>query len=108
MFKEGNYSKEVTQGENVTFHCHADGNPTPKIQWNYIDAGNVRVTTGGHQTNISITGATSTNAGVYICVASNSVGHVTRSVTLIMKGITIDYVQNSEVVTDVKVAIHSL
>ncbi|XP_045888252.1 hemicentin-1-like isoform X1 [Micropterus dolomieu] len=89
VFKEGNYSKEVTQGENVTFHCHADGNPTPKIHWNYIDAGNARVTTGGHQTNISITGATSTNAGVYICVASNSVGHVTRSVTLIMKGQTI-------------------
>ncbi|KAL7378506.1 hypothetical protein ABVT39_014849 [Epinephelus coioides] len=41
---------------------------------------------GGARRSIVITRATSTNAGVYICVATNKVGNVTRSVNLTMKG----------------------
>ncbi|XP_039971660.1 intercellular adhesion molecule 5 [Xiphias gladius] len=84
-FKEGNYSKEVSQGENVTFDCSAEGNPAPVILWNYTSAVNVDETTGRRQRSVSVTGATSTNAGVYICVATNKVGSVSRSVTLMMK-----------------------
>lgn len=110
MLKEGDFSKEVTLGENVTFACSAEGNPPPKIQWIYPLAVNVKTTLGGRHNTISITEATSTNAGVYICVATNEVGNATRSVTLMMKGI-IEYVLyiygnvNSKVVTDVDVAI---
>lgn len=85
---------EVTEGANVTFQCGAEGNPTPTIRWNHTSAGNVWVTTGGHQTNISFRGATSTNAGVYNCVATNKVGSVTRSATLMMKGIIIGYAEH--------------
>lgn len=90
VFKEGNYDKEVTTGANVTFECSAEGNPPPMIRWNYISAENVWMTTRGRQTNISVIEATSTNAGVYNCVATNKVGSVTRSVTLRVKGIIID------------------
>ncbi|XP_023257187.1 hemicentin-2-like [Seriola lalandi dorsalis] len=87
-FKEANESKEVTLGQNVTVDCSAEGNPGPVIQWNYTHAVNVRETTWGRQATINITGATSTNAGVYICVATNEVGSVSRYVTLAMKGKT--------------------
>uniref|UniRef100_A0A3Q3X025 Ig-like domain-containing protein n=1 Tax=Mola mola TaxID=94237 RepID=A0A3Q3X025_MOLML len=75
----------VTPGQNITFECSAEGNPSPDIRWSYTSAGNVMETTGGLQRSISVTGATSTNAGVYVCVAVNKVGRVSRSVTLIMK-----------------------
>ncbi|XP_067426373.1 intercellular adhesion molecule 5 [Thunnus thynnus] len=77
--------KEVTGGGNVTFGCSAEGNPSPGIVWNYTSAGNEEETTWGRQKNINIIGATSTNAGVYNCTATNSVGSVTRSVRLRVK-----------------------
>lgn len=85
-FKEGNHTKEVSQEEDVTFHCSAEGNPPPKIRWIYTSAENVQIATGGHQSNISITKATSTNDGVYQCFAENEVGNATRHVKLIVKG----------------------
>ncbi|XP_035511008.1 intercellular adhesion molecule 5 [Morone saxatilis] len=85
VFKEENYTVEVTVDGNVTFECHAEGNPAPEIRWKYTSADNVMETTGGRQKNITVTGATSTNAGVYICVATNKVGSVARSVTLVIK-----------------------
>lgn len=112
VFKEGTDNKEVNLGENVTIDCSAEGNPVPKILLNYSSAVNVKETIRGRQKGISITGATSTNAGVYSCDAINEVGRVTRYVTLTMKGIIIDYVQNiygnvySEVVTDADVVLY--
>lgn len=94
MLKEENETKVVTPGENVTLHCSAEGNPDPEIVWKYDSVVNVRETTGGRQRNVSVTGATSTNAGVYSCIATNKVGSVSRSVTLIMKGTIIDSVQS--------------
>ncbi|XP_019949996.1 vascular cell adhesion protein 1 [Paralichthys olivaceus] len=85
-FKRGNDTQEVTPGENVTLACSAEGKPVPEIQWNFNANKNVRETTGGRQKNVSITGATSTNDGVYICVATNNVGSVSRFVTLKIKG----------------------
>ncbi|KAJ4920202.1 hypothetical protein JOQ06_014277 [Pogonophryne albipinna] len=90
---EGTYSKVVNLDGNVTLDCSAEGNPLPVLHWNYTTAENVRETTRGHQKSLTITGATSTNAGFYICVAMNNVGEVTSTVTLKMKGIIIDYVQ---------------
>ncbi|KAM9843449.1 vascular cell adhesion protein 1 isoform 2-T2 [Aulostomus maculatus] len=86
VFKEGNLDKEMAPGENVTLDCSAEGNPAPVMAWKYTPAENIRETTRGSQENIIIiTGATSTNAGVYECVAKNKVGVVSRSITLIMK-----------------------
>lgn len=95
VFKRDNYTEEVNPGENVTFECCAEGNPPPEILWHYTSEVNVMETTGGRQRIISITRAMSTNAGVYVCVATNKVGRVTRSATLMMKGIIIESVQST-------------
>ncbi|PWA17623.1 hypothetical protein CCH79_00008171, partial [Gambusia affinis] len=71
-----------------------DGNPKPEIQCNYSLAKNVRASTVGRQKIITITGATSTNAGRYICVATNKVGKVTRGTTLLLKDKSTDLSQH--------------
>lgn len=85
----------MSPGENVSLECYAEGNPAPEIHWEYKSEVNVKETTVGRQKNISITTATSTNSGVYVCVATNEIGSVNRSVTLMMKGIIIDNVQSA-------------
>ncbi|KAL3986906.1 WD repeat-containing protein 60 [Sarotherodon galilaeus] len=87
-FKEGNESKEVLQGEDVTLSCSADSNPPSNIRWIYTAAVNSNVTTEGRQKIITITRATSTNAGFYVCVAENKVGRNTRFITLMITGNT--------------------
>uniref|UniRef100_A0A669CV93 Ig-like domain-containing protein n=1 Tax=Oreochromis niloticus TaxID=8128 RepID=A0A669CV93_ORENI len=62
--------------------CNADSNPPSNIRWIYTAAENSNVTTEGHQKIISITKATSTNGGYYICVAENKAGRNTRFVRL--------------------------
>lgn len=88
MFNLESYTQEVYPGEDVNLDCSAEGNPPPEISWEYAPADNVKVA-GGRLKSISIKGATSTNAGVYVCVAKSEAGRVTRSVTLLMKGATI-------------------
>lgn len=89
VFDLGNYSQEFRPGENVTLECSAEGNPPPDVYWEYSPAVNALITTGGRQKSIRIPGATSTNAGVYICVAKSKAGRSARSVSLLMKGATI-------------------
>lgn len=75
-----------TAGDNVTLNCSAEGKPAPTLQWNCTRARNVEETTRGSLQTVRITGATFDNAGVYICVATNKIGSVSREVTLTMKG----------------------
>lgn len=89
VFNLESYTQVVYRGENVTLECSAEGNPPPEIYWEYAPAANAIVTAGGRHKYIRITGATSTNAGVYLCVAKSKAGRVTRSITLSMKGVTI-------------------
>ncbi|XP_041813424.1 intercellular adhesion molecule 5 isoform X2 [Chelmon rostratus] len=86
LISGGDVTMGVTPGQNVTFNCTVEGNPPPLISWQYTPAVNVMETTGGRHNTISITGATSTNDGVYNCVATNEVGSVTRSFSLIVQG----------------------
>ncbi|KAM7387121.1 hypothetical protein PAMA_009646 [Pampus argenteus] len=87
VFKDSDYNMTViiAMGENVTFACSAEGNPSPEIAWTYKPAVNVLEDTWGRQKNISITKATSTNIGVYSCTATNKVGSVRRFITTTMK-----------------------
>lgn len=73
----------------MTLNCSAEGNPPPETYWQYTSAANVMETTGGRQKDITITGATSSNAGSYVCVATNRVGTARRAVSLMMNGIYI-------------------
>ncbi|XP_033827091.1 intercellular adhesion molecule 5 [Periophthalmus magnuspinnatus] len=76
-------TREINTGENFTLNCSANGNPLPKLHWEYPVAANVNETT---RERLSITEATSTNAGLYICRATNEVGSATKTVTLHIKG----------------------
>uniref|UniRef100_A0A8C8DL68 Ig-like domain-containing protein n=1 Tax=Oryzias sinensis TaxID=183150 RepID=A0A8C8DL68_9TELE len=82
----GNTSEEIIPGQNMTLDCSAEGNPEPETHWNYTSAENLHMATVGRHKIMTITRATSTNAGHYICVASNKLGRVTRSVLLIEMG----------------------
>ncbi|MEQ2205744.1 hypothetical protein XENOCAPTIV_012242 [Xenoophorus captivus] len=93
-FTESDTTVGFTADGNVSLVCNADGNPEPEIKWtHYQPADNVRETTVGRQKIITITRATSTNAGHYICVATNKAGNVTRSVILVKRGIILGLAQ---------------
>ncbi|XP_028978868.2 intercellular adhesion molecule 5 isoform X2 [Esox lucius] len=79
----------VRAGSDVSLGCSAQGNPLPEVKWNYTVADNVNLTNDGHQRTVRITRATSTNAGIYICTATNRVGRDTRETTVTIS--TIDY-----------------
>lgn len=82
-FSEEATQSAVNQGGNVTLECSADGNPRPELRWNkYPPATNVDITSRGSQSYIHVTEATSSNAGLYGCTATNEVGSVSRNVTL--------------------------
>lgn len=82
-FLEEATQRELNQGGNLTLECSADGNPAPALHWNkYPHAENVAVTYRGSQSYIHITEATSSNAGLYSCNATNKVGSVSKNVTL--------------------------
>ncbi|KAM9473887.1 vascular cell adhesion protein 1-like isoform 2-T2 [Salvelinus alpinus] len=85
-FLLGNDTVEVSAGSDVSLNCSAEGNPPPEMKWNYTAAHNVKLSTEGGQRTIRITTATSTNAGIYICTATNRVGTATRTTTVTMKG----------------------
>ena len=68
-----------TEGENVTFTCDADGNPTPTFSW--TKDGSVvnttsRITFNADKKQLSITNVDRGDSGKYICVAMNDVNEV--------------------------------
>ncbi|CDQ81101.1 unnamed protein product [Oncorhynchus mykiss] len=75
----------VSADSNVSLNCSAEGNPSPEMKWNYTAARNVKLSTEGRQRTIRITTATSTNAGIYICTATNRVGTATKTTTVTLK-----------------------
>ncbi|CAG5897930.1 unnamed protein product [Menidia menidia] len=87
-FTGGNVTKEFVQSGNVTLNCSAEGNPSPVIHWLCPTHTNVQMSTVGRYNIITVTQATSSNAGVYGCVATNKVGNVTRFFSLVEKGKT--------------------
>ncbi|XP_057673068.1 uncharacterized protein LOC130904364 [Corythoichthys intestinalis] len=82
---EDKSSFEFSPGDNLTIKCSCDGNPAPNVSWEHVHATNVRLT-GGRQELLKIIEAASTNVGVYNCTATNMLGSVSKSITLIMKG----------------------
>jgi hypothetical protein len=68
-------AQSIASGSTVVFSASATGVPAPTYQWQL----NGTPLAGETAPRIVIYGATSANAGVYTCVASNSAGSATSS-----------------------------
>ncbi|KAM4597932.1 hemicentin-2 [Polymixia lowei] len=68
----------VAEGDNVSLHCDAKGNPPPKLQWS-SDSGPAHwLNTMENQSDVNITRVhTSTT---YNCTATNSLGTITKQI----------------------------
>ncbi|XP_035253453.1 hemicentin-1-like isoform X2 [Anguilla anguilla] len=72
----------VTQGDEVILECLAEGNPSPVLTWETTAAEIPQVSTRRRQSNAIISRATSSNAGVYTCNATNDQGMSSKTVTV--------------------------
>ncbi|XP_058863202.1 intercellular adhesion molecule 5 isoform X2 [Acipenser ruthenus] len=79
-------SVPVLKGDSVVFNCTADGIPAPTYTWKHPEADNVNITTKDSVSTVTITGASSSNHGVYECHAWNIHGNSTRKVTVEVTG----------------------
>ncbi|KAK6468929.1 titin-like, partial [Huso huso] len=79
-------SVSVLKGDSVVFNCTADGIPAPTYRWKHPEADNVKITTKDSVSTVTITGASSSNHGVYECQAWNIHGNSTRKVTVEVTG----------------------
>ena len=68
----------VNEGQTVTATCTAQGSPTITYTW-FKDNTNSQLSTGSI---LQITSSTRTDAGTYLCRASNAYGNADAAVTL--------------------------
>lgn len=71
-------SRSVPVGSPATFSCIAGGNPPPQITWLF----NTVVISGARQTTYTIAAVAAGDAGMYMCVATNSIGIASSSASL--------------------------
>ena len=73
-----------TEGENVTFTCDADGNPTPSFSWikdGLVVNANSRITVSSNK--LTITNVTRADQGQYFCNATNDLGNVLSTAAIL-------------------------
>uniref|UniRef100_A0A1I8B0B9 Ig-like domain-containing protein n=1 Tax=Meloidogyne hapla TaxID=6305 RepID=A0A1I8B0B9_MELHA len=78
---EGPKSKNVNPGQKIIFRCKAKGEPKPSIGWffNGIEISSF----GGHfQSQLTIGPISRRDAGIYSCMAGNTVGSMTSDAQL--------------------------
>ena len=64
-------NQTVSEGQNVTMHCNASGNPPPNIFWHNLRKSDDTVATG---VALVITTAKRSDADFYSCIATNGIG----------------------------------
>ena len=81
-------AEKVIEGDSIT--CTATGYPIPDVVWlndvvdkNGLVTDNAMATDGGDISNVSISMTIGRNdAGVYTCIANNSIGIDTRTINI--------------------------
>ena len=97
MIVDGPQTQNVTAGESFMLTCNATGYPVPNIEWrqngtSYTirDPSVITITpTDGLRSNrsvITITNATTSDTGLYQCVATNEVDTGLENATVIIQG----------------------
>jgi hypothetical protein len=72
-------SQTIIEGNNAFISCNATGIPVPDVRWqkdgtNLTLPSHVTQTTNSGVSILNITGVKRTDAGSYVCIASNSKG----------------------------------
>ena len=75
----------VTENQNATFYCSADGHPKPSVSWSTTD-GTKLITSPGRDIILLITNASYIDSRKYACTAKNDWATVQREVELIVEG----------------------
>ena len=74
------------EGENITLHCNATGNPLPTLSWTKDGSeisNNPRISFSEDKNQLTITKAERVDSGAYRCVASNSLGSNTSDAAVV-------------------------
>uniref|UniRef100_A0A672RP08 Ig-like domain-containing protein n=1 Tax=Sinocyclocheilus grahami TaxID=75366 RepID=A0A672RP08_SINGR len=69
---------------NITLECTSTGNPEPEMWWSLK---NKNISTGRRHITLNIERATSSNAGVYTCSATNTFGRKDKSFVVEIRGL---------------------
>ena len=76
-------NQAVTNGAEVTFSVNADGLPLPGYQWQFVPASNAGIGAtnlpGEVNSNLTLTGVTFAQSGLYSVVVSNALGSARSS-----------------------------
>ncbi len=72
----------MASGRSVAFNALATGSPAPTYQWTLNGSTTIPGATGTTDSILLISGATSADAGTYVCTATNLLGSVTTTATL--------------------------
>lgn len=73
---------EVREGEPVEIRCTATGNPTPTLSWNSASGANLNHDVTFYDGIFYIPQARLSDAGNYVCIATNEAGQDSREVRL--------------------------
>ncbi|CAG9533092.1 unnamed protein product [Cercopithifilaria johnstoni] len=81
-------NQKVSLGSTVTFRCRADGEPRPFITW-FLNGGEIHLLKGhfhvsDDEVELTISGVTKRDEGVYSCMAGNTVGSMIAEARLII------------------------
>lgn len=72
----------VGKDSNIMLECNLTGNPEPEVWWSFNNK-NI----SNERRHINIERATSSDAGVYICSATNKFGHRDKTFIVEIKGL---------------------
>ncbi|XP_035253442.1 hemicentin-1-like isoform X2 [Anguilla anguilla] len=79
-------SDAVDLGASVVLKCSSHGDPQPRYSWTYPSAANVLENSVDGVSLLHIFNASEENNGSYTCYAQNRIGHVNKTVSLIVRG----------------------